>query len=68
MEGQTDNVALALQPDTYADAEEQGWFYTRDLIVSGYAARLRVVVRDRATGATGTVSVPVHPFSMKNVK
>jgi hypothetical protein len=26
------------------------------------------VVRDRATGATGTVSVPIHPFSMKNAK
>jgi hypothetical protein len=32
------------------------------------AAKLRVVVRDRATGATGTVSVPIHPFSMKNAK
>jgi len=68
LEGFTDDVALALQPDTYADAEQQGWFYTRELVVSGMAAKLRVVVRDRATGATGTVSVPIHPFSMKNAK
>jgi VWFA-related protein len=68
LEGFLDNVNIALQPDTYADAEQQGWFYTRDLILSGYAAKLRVVVRDRATGAMGTVSVPIHMFSMKNTK
>ena len=68
LEGFTDDIALALQPETYADAEQQGWFYTRELIVSGMASKLRVVVRDRATGNTGTVSVPIHPFSMKNAR
>ena len=68
LEGFTDNVALALPPDDYADAKQEGWFYSRQIIVSGYAEKLRVVVRDRATGATGSVSVPVHMFSMKNRK
>jgi len=50
------------------DAGQQGWMYRKELVVSGYAAILRVIVRDRATLATGSVSVPVHPFSMKKAK
>jgi VWFA-related protein len=66
--GERDQIHLALLPEDYEDAEQQGWFYRRDLMVSGQAAKLRVIVRDSATLATGSVSVPVHPFSMKNTR
>ena len=68
LEGATDRIDLALQPETYQGAEEQGWFYPRRLFVSGYAATLKVDVHDLATGATGSVSVPVHSFSAKSIK
>jgi len=60
LEGEKDRVMLALQPDRYSDAEAQGWMYPRKLWVEGQAEKLRVVVRDLATGAVGSVSVPVH--------
>ncbi|MFZ0302671.1 MAG: VWA domain-containing protein [Terracidiphilus sp.] len=68
LEGFTDNVALALPPDDYAAAKQEGWFYSRQIIVSGYAEKLRVVVRDRATGATGSVSVHVEEKSNQKTK
>jgi hypothetical protein len=62
LEGDRDRVLLALLPDTYSDAQTQGWFYPRKLWVEEQAEKLRVVVRDLATGAVGSASVPVHTY------
>jgi hypothetical protein len=58
--GIKDRVALALLPETFNDAETQGWFYPRSLWIEPKTERMRVVVRDLATGAVGSVSVPVE--------
>jgi hypothetical protein len=60
LEGIKDHLELALYPDTYNEAATQGWFYPKNLYVNPGAEKLRVVVRDRATGAVGSVSVPVY--------
>lgn len=57
--GIKDRVALALLPETFGDAETQGWFYPRSLWIEPKTEKMRVVVRDLATGAVGSVSVPV---------
>ena len=57
-----DHLDLALLPETYNSAATQGWFYPKTIDVNPKAEKLRVVVRDRATGAVGSVSVPIyHP-------
>jgi len=62
LQGVKDHVDLALFPESYKDAATQGWFYPKTLDIDPKAEKLRVVVRDLATGALGSVSVPVyHP-------
>lgn len=62
LESVKDHLDLALLPETYDNAATQGWFYPKTIDVNPRAEKLRVVVRDRATGATGSVSIPVyHP-------
>ncbi len=58
--GDKDHVDLALYPETYSDASALGWMHPKNVYVYRAAERLRVVVRDLATGATGSVSVPVR--------
>ena len=60
LEGIKDHLELALYPDTYKEAATQGWFYPKNLYVEPEAEKLRVVVRNVATGAVGSVSVPVY--------
>jgi len=60
LEGYRDRVELGLLPKTYSELQTKGWLYPRKLLVHAQAERLRVVVRDLATGAVGSVSVPVH--------
>lgn len=60
LESVKDHLDLALLPETYSDAAAQGWFYPRTVDVNPKAEKLRVVVRDLATGAVGSVSVPIH--------
>lgn len=60
LQGAKDHLGLALSPETYSDATTQGWFYPKTLDVDPKAEKLRVVVRDLATGAVGSVSVPVY--------
>ena len=55
-----DHLELALLPESYSDAAMQGWFYPKYLYVNPDAEKLRVVVRDLATGAVGSVSVPIY--------
>ena len=60
--GTQDHLELALLPDTYEQAASRGWFYPKTVFVDTQAQKLRVIVRDVSTGATGSVSVPVrHP-------
>jgi len=54
-----DRINLAFPEETYLAFATQGWFYPRKLWIPLEAEKLRVVVRDLATGATGSVSVPV---------
>lgn len=60
LEAIKDHLDLALFPESYTDAAKQGWFYPKTLDIDPKAEKLRVVVRDLATGAVGSVSVPVY--------
>ena len=60
MEGIKDHLDLALFAESYSDAATQGWFYPKTLDIDPKAEKLRVAVRDLATGALGSVSVPVY--------
>jgi len=60
LEGLNDDLDLALFPESYRDAATQGWFYPKTLDIGPKAEKLRVVVRDLASGAVGSVSVPVY--------
>jgi VWFA-related protein len=55
-----DHLELALQQDTYDEAAAKGWVYPKTINIKPEAEKLRVVVRDLATGAVGSVSVPVR--------
>lgn len=59
VEGIKDHIALALLPQTYTEALNQGWLYPRSLWIEPNVEKMRVVVRDLATGAVGSVSVSV---------
>jgi hypothetical protein len=58
--GIRDHVELAFYPDNYAEVASEGWFYPKHVFVSPKAEKLRVVVRDLATGAIGSASVPIR--------
>jgi VWFA-related protein len=60
LDGVKDHLELVLHPNTYDVAMERGWFYPKSVNVNPEAEKLRVVVRDVATGAVGSVSVPVY--------
>ena len=60
VEGVKDHLELALYPDTYNEAVTEGWFYPKSLYVNPEAEKLRVVVCDLATGAVGSVSLPIY--------
>jgi hypothetical protein len=47
-----------LSDEEYAVAVETGFLITKVVTTEGHAGRIRVVVRDRATGAAGSVWVP----------
>ena len=54
------DVLFALYPETLDTTMAQGWFHQQTVDVSPEAAKLRVVVRDVASGAIGSVSVPIR--------
>jgi hypothetical protein len=60
LDGIKDHLDLALLAESYWDAATQGWFYPKTVDIDPQAEKLRVVVRDVATGALGSVSVPVY--------
>jgi VWFA-related protein len=60
VEGSKDRVAMALPSDVYDATESEGWFYPKTLWINPKAEKLRVVVRDLASGELGSVSVPIE--------
>jgi VWFA-related protein len=58
--GIKDDILFALHPETLETTMAQGWFHQQTVHVNPEAAKLRVVVRDVASGATGSVSVPIR--------
>jgi VWFA-related protein len=53
-------IKMELLPNTYERVLKEGYEFGKDINVRPNAFRLRVVVRDEATGAIGTVSIPVN--------
>ena len=45
--------------ETYAETQSKGLYFRRNIAIQPEAASLRVLVRDSANGATGSLSVPV---------
>ena len=58
-----DNIQLGLQKEKWLKASQKGLFYPKKLTIAEGAERVRVVVRDLATGSIGSVSVPVQTNS-----
>jgi VWFA-related protein len=59
LKGERKTLALNLTADSYQEGMKNGLSLREHLAVNPTASRLRVVVRDAATGAEGSVSVPV---------
>jgi VWFA-related protein len=59
VDGVKDRVEPALSPGDYREAAAHGWVYRKSLDIKPEAEKLRVVVQDIASGAMGSVSVPV---------
>jgi VWFA-related protein len=60
-------LKMELLPETYERVLKEGYEFGKEIDVRANAFRLRVVVRDEATGAIGTVSIPVNQlFSAAN--
>lgn len=56
--GAVDNLSLALTDDNYKKVVEHGFIHQTRLPRAAAATTLRIVVRDAATGETGSVTVP----------
>ena len=59
--GMQDDIRLDLAPATYAKALDAGLILRKELPITGSARRLKVIVRDAVTGATGSVDIPMNP-------
>jgi hypothetical protein len=57
--GAVDNLAMALTDDNYKKVAEHGVIHQMRLARMPAATTLRIVVRDAATGETGSVTVPL---------
>jgi hypothetical protein len=61
--GSQDEIRLDLTPETYRKALHAGLILHKELPMSDSAQRLKVIVRDTATGATGSVEIPMTPLT-----
>jgi VWFA-related protein len=59
--GSQDEVRLDLEPATYRKALDAGFTLHKELPIPDSAHRLKVIVRDPANGATGSVEIPITP-------
>ena len=59
--GIQDDIRLDLTPETYVKALDAGLILHKELPISDSARRLKVIVRDSLTGATGSVDIPMNP-------
>ncbi len=53
------SISLALEQKTYEKVQSEGLLYNRVIPIVPQASELRVVARDAATAATGSITVPV---------
>jgi hypothetical protein len=58
--GIQDDIRLDLTPATYVKALEAGLILHKELPIPDSARRLKVIVRDSVTGATGSVDIPMN--------
>jgi len=61
--GINDTVSLELRRDNYNKVEKEGLIYHKVIPKSSGGSELRVVVRDAATGAVGSVTAPFSSIS-----
>jgi VWFA-related protein len=59
MSNSDETVGLRLLPTSYAKAEKEGIYYTKEVELSPDAVELRVVVRDASSDMFGSVTIPV---------
>jgi hypothetical protein len=59
LKGEKKTLALSLTPESYQEGLKNGLTLPEHLTVDAKAYKVRVVVRDVATGAEGSVSIPV---------
>jgi VWFA-related protein len=52
---------LEMSPDDYAQVQKNGIPFTREILLGGTVQKMRVAVFDRATHATGTLTIPLDP-------
>ncbi len=64
--GSQDEIRLDMTPATYRKALGAGLILHKELPIAGAVHRLRVIVRDSATGSTGSVDIPVTPATIQN--
>jgi len=58
--GEAKTLNMQLTRETYERVLKDGLIWTRDLPMANGAAQLRIVVRDIASGAIGSVNIPVN--------
>lgn len=57
---------VAMLPQTYEQAQREGMQFTKELEIYPGATRLRIIVRDDASSALGSVTIPLATPSTKN--
>ncbi|MGH9714151.1 MAG: VWA domain-containing protein [Candidatus Acidiferrales bacterium] len=56
------NLKFSLKPDQYEELKRSGISYATDVNINRHAAQLRIIVRDYATGAVGSVDIPLKDY------
>jgi hypothetical protein len=54
-------LQLQFPDDAHRQIQEDGFTLTRTVAPDAGADRLHIVVRDAASGATGSINIPVNP-------
>lgn len=59
MSGTDEGILINLTEEKFRDAMTNGFKFRRQVDAGGQAGELRIAIQDRASGKTGTVSVPI---------